>query len=220
VAPPVVLATLVFLLHARLLNLLALGEEDAQSLGVAVHRTRLVLLVAAALATGASVAISGLVGFVGLVVPHLVRLLVGTSDQRVLLPLVALSGALFLLTADTIARVVLQPAELRVGAGELVGLVGPNGSGKTTLLRSVAALIPAEGNVWLTGMELDQLSPKISYTARGASGAVDHHRSHAARVRSPTRLRNARWARTSGRRGRLCAGGARLRWSWQRPARQ
>ena len=122
VAPPVVLATLVFMLHARSLNLLALGEEDAQSLGVAVHRTRLVLLIAAALATGASVAISGLVGFVGLVVPHLVRLLVGTSDHRVLLPLVALGGALFLLTADTIARVVLQPAEVRVGV--ITALVG------------------------------------------------------------------------------------------------
>ncbi len=121
VAPAVVLATVVFLLHARSLNLLALGEEDAQSLGVLVHRTRLVLLVAAALATGASVAISGLVGFVGLVVPHFVRLLVGTSDHRVLLPLVALGGAVFLLTADTIARVVVQTGGAACGRYHGVG---------------------------------------------------------------------------------------------------
>ena len=89
---------------------------------MAVWRTRLVLLTAASLATGAAVAVSGLVGFVGLVVPHMVRLLVGTSDNRLVLPLAALGGASFLLLADTIARTVVQPAELRVGV--VTALVG------------------------------------------------------------------------------------------------
>ena len=81
--------------HARALNLLALGEEEAQSLGLPVQRTRGVLLVAGALVTGAAVAVSGLVGFVGLLVPHLVRLMLGGSDHRLVLPLCALGGALF-----------------------------------------------------------------------------------------------------------------------------
>jgi iron complex transport system permease protein len=119
---PITLASLVFLAHARALNLLALGEEDAQSLGLAVQRTRLVLLVVASLATGAAVAVSGLVGFVGLVVPHVVRLLLGSSDHRLVLPLAALGGAAFLVAADTIARVALQPLELRVGI--ITSLVG------------------------------------------------------------------------------------------------
>jgi iron complex transport system permease protein len=122
VAPCVALAVIVLLAQARALNLLALGEEDAQSLGLDVLRTRVALLVTAALATGAAVAVSGLVGFVGLVVPHLVRLLLGSSDHRLLLPLVALGGAAFLVAADTIARVALQPTELRVGI--VTALVG------------------------------------------------------------------------------------------------
>jgi iron complex transport system permease protein len=122
VAPAVVCAAVVFMAHGRALNLLALGEEDAQSLGVAVHRTRLVLLVTASLATGAAVAVSGLIGFVGLVVPHAIRRLIGSSDHRLLVPIVALGGAVFLLAADTVARVVLQPEELRVGV--ITALVG------------------------------------------------------------------------------------------------
>jgi iron complex transport system permease protein len=122
IVPPLVIGTLVFVAHARTLNLLALGEEEAHGLGVAVHRTRLVLLASASLVTGVAVAVSGLIGFVGLVVPHMVRLILGASDHRLLLPLVALGGALFLLAADTVARVVVQPAELRVGV--ITALVG------------------------------------------------------------------------------------------------
>ncbi len=114
-APTLVLGGGVLLSYSRALNLLALGEEEAHSLGLAVQRTRAVLLTASALVTGAAVAVSGLVGFVGLVVPHVVRLLIGASDYRLVLPLSALGGALFLLAADTAARMVLQPAELRVG---------------------------------------------------------------------------------------------------------
>jgi len=115
IAPAVLVGGLIIYAHARPLNLLSLGEEEAQSLGIAVHRTRGVLLVAGSLVTGAAVAISGLIGFVGLIIPHLVRLLAGPSDYRFLLPLSALGGAIFLLLADTVARVVIQPVELRVG---------------------------------------------------------------------------------------------------------
>jgi iron complex transport system permease protein len=122
VGPLVGISALVFFAHGRALNLLVLGEEEAQSLGLRVQRTRGVLLVAAALTTGAAVAVSGLVGFVGLVVPHVVRLLVRSADHRLVLPLAALGGALFLLAADTLARVVIQPTELRVGV--VTSLIG------------------------------------------------------------------------------------------------
>jgi iron complex transport system permease protein len=122
IGPPIAFGAAVILAHGRPLNLLTLGEEEAQSLGLAVQRTRGVLLLTAALITAMAVSVSGLIGFVGLVVPHLVRLLLGSSDHRVLLPLTALGGACFLLAADTVARVVLQPAELRVGV--VTALVG------------------------------------------------------------------------------------------------
>jgi iron complex transport system permease protein len=112
---PVALGAGVILSHARALNLLALGEEEAQSLGLNVQRTRATLLVVGAFVTGVAVAVSGLVGFVGLLVPHVVRLMLGTSDHRLVLPLCALGGALFMLAADTLARTIIQPAELRVG---------------------------------------------------------------------------------------------------------
>jgi iron complex transport system permease protein len=111
---PLALGMVVMLAHARALNVLLLGEEDAQSVGLPVRRVRTVLLATSALMTGVAVSISGLVGFVGLVVPHLVRLLVG-PDHRFLLPLSGLGGALFLVLADTLARLIVQPAEIRVG---------------------------------------------------------------------------------------------------------
>ena len=100
--------------HAQDLNLLALGEESALELGVEVERTRRSVFVAASLLVGAAVAVSGMIGFVGLIVPHGVRLLIG-ADNRLLLPVAAGAGATFLVLADTLARVVVQPAELPVG---------------------------------------------------------------------------------------------------------
>lgn len=112
--PPIVVGTLVVLAFARDLNLLLLGEEGARALGVRVERVRLTLLAAAALIAAAAVAISGTIAFVGLMVPHLTRLLVG-PDHRVLLPACALGGAIFLVLADAVARLLIPPAELRVG---------------------------------------------------------------------------------------------------------
>jgi iron complex transport system permease protein len=103
---------LVLLAYSRDLNVLLLGEEDAHSLGVDVERTKRVLLAVAAIVTAAAVAVSGVIGFVGLIVPHVMRLLVG-PDHRILLPTSALAGASFLVVTDTIAR--SGPAEIPVG---------------------------------------------------------------------------------------------------------
>jgi iron complex transport system permease protein len=109
VLPPVFL---VLVVYTSDLNVLLLGEEDAHSLGIEVERTKRILLALASLVTAAAVAVSGVIGFVGLVVPHMMRLVVG-PDHRVLLPASALGGAAFLVATDTVAR--SGPAELPVG---------------------------------------------------------------------------------------------------------
>jgi iron complex transport system permease protein len=114
VAIPVPVTVGLLMVFTRDINLLLLGEDTAQGLGVNVPRTRFLLLALAALATGAAVSIAGPIGFVGLVVPHMLRLVVG-PDYRLLLPASALGGAAFLVITDTIARLVMQPAELQVG---------------------------------------------------------------------------------------------------------
>ncbi len=110
----VLVAFAIIYYHSRPLNLLALGDEPAHHLGVEVGRVRNRMLVAASLMTAAVVSITGVVGFVGLIVPHGVRLLFG-SDHRLLFPLAALTGASFMVLADTVARVAMAPAELPVG---------------------------------------------------------------------------------------------------------
>ena len=121
-AAPLVLAGLaVAVMLSRDLNLLMVGEEEARALGVRVGLTRTVLLLAASLVTGTAVAFSGTIAFVGLIVPHALRLITG-ADHRVLIPLSALGGAAFLLAADTVARLAVAPAEVRVGI--ITALVG------------------------------------------------------------------------------------------------
>jgi iron complex transport system permease protein len=100
--------------QARVLNLLALGEESARTLGVDTERAKRVIFIVAALVTGAVVSISGMIGFIGMVVPHAVRLVIG-ADHRLLLPASALVGGMFLMGADTLARTLLAPAEIPVG---------------------------------------------------------------------------------------------------------
>ena len=106
---------------ARSLNLLVLGDEAAAQLGVAVEAHRRWLLLATSLMVGAAVAVSGLIGFVGLIVPHSLRLVIG-SDHRLLIPASALTGAGFLVLCDTAARTILDGRELPVGA--VTALVG------------------------------------------------------------------------------------------------
>ena len=100
--------------YGRILNLLQLDESHALQLGVNVERTKVVLILAATLSTAAAVSFSGLIGFVGLVAPHSVRLLWG-SDHRFLLPMSAIVGAAFLVLADLVARTITSPGELPVG---------------------------------------------------------------------------------------------------------
>ena len=110
----ILIAGIPIMLTGRLLDAFAFGDVSAASLGVNVSATRWGLLVASALLTGAMVSVSGAIGFVGLILPHAVRLVVG-AGHRVLLPLAALSGAIFLVWADTAARTVFDPRELPVG---------------------------------------------------------------------------------------------------------
>lgn len=107
--------------QARALNLLTVGEDSARSLGVDVERVKRELLVTTALLTGTVVSVSGLIGFVGMAVPHAVRLVCG-ADNRLLLPACAFAGGIFLVIADTVARTALAPAELPVGV--MTALVG------------------------------------------------------------------------------------------------
>ncbi len=119
--PLIVLAVIGLLFMARPLNALLLGEQEAFHLGFAVERIKRRMVLLVALATGAAVAVSGMIGFVGLVVPHLVRLLLG-ADHRLVLPASAVAGGTLLLLADLGARHVVLPAELPIGI--LTSLIG------------------------------------------------------------------------------------------------
>jgi len=112
--PLVFIGTLAMHFYVRDLNIFSLGEETAQHLGVDVERVKKMLLVFGSLTTAASVSISGLIGFVGLMIPHMTRILVG-PDHRILLPASTIAGATFLVICDAIARVILSPIELPVG---------------------------------------------------------------------------------------------------------
>ncbi len=104
----------VVLVYARELNVLLLGDEQASQLGVHVERVKMVLLAAAAGLAAAAVSVSGIIGFVGLLAPHMVRLVVG-PDYRILTPMAALAGALLLVMADMVARTAMAPAEMPIG---------------------------------------------------------------------------------------------------------
>jgi iron complex transport system permease protein len=110
-----VLAAAVLLPAAARLNLFAVGEDNAAALGVDTERTKRVVFLAASMLTGAAVAFAGIIGFVGLLVPHAVRAVAG-NDQRVLLPASALVGAALLAAADALSRAALAPSELPIGA--------------------------------------------------------------------------------------------------------
>jgi iron complex transport system permease protein len=112
--PSVAVAVATLWAVRRLLDVIEVGDVEAQSLGLNVARLRLIVVVAASLATAAAVAVAGLIGFVGLIIPHTVRLMVGGSYRSVL-PLSVLFGASFLILVDTLARTVVAPAEIPIG---------------------------------------------------------------------------------------------------------
>lgn len=110
----------ILLWQTQSLNLLTLGEESARSLGVEVETVKKTVFFTSALLTGAVVSVSGMIGFVGMVIPHAVRMVIG-ADHRLLLPASALVGGTFLVAADTVARTVLAPAEIPVGIVTALG---------------------------------------------------------------------------------------------------
>jgi iron complex transport system permease protein len=114
VLPYFAVSSIILLAHRRVLDVLAVGEEEASTLGIPVARTRLIIVAAASLATAAAVAVSGLIGFVGIIVPHAVRMVAGVS-YRVVLPLSILFGAAFLVLADLVGRTITAPAEVPIG---------------------------------------------------------------------------------------------------------
>lgn len=113
-APYLAFSLVVLMLYGRTLNLFELGERSAAHLGVRVERTKWVVLSVSTLMTAAAVSVTGVIGFVGLIVPHLVRLVVG-PDYRLIIPLSAIAGAIYLVWADTLARTLLSPAEIPLG---------------------------------------------------------------------------------------------------------
>ena len=118
----VIFGTVIFL-HARELNAFAVGEDNARHVGVNVRRTKLVILIAVSVLIGVCVSVGGTIAFVGLVTPHMIRMLVGPNHRR-LLPASAFGGAVFLLLADLVARVAFNPLELPIGVvTSLVGAV-------------------------------------------------------------------------------------------------
>ena len=182
-----VLGALFFWTQYRTLNLMLLGDEAAVTLGTDLHRWRIVYLLAASLLVGFAVYTAGIIGFVGLVIPHMVRILFGT-DHKKLIPISALLGAIFLLWSDVLCRVVLPGKEIpigvltalvgapvfQVGQRELVGIIGPNGSGKSTLLKCIYRVLkPTGGAVLLDGRDLDQYSYRES--ARRIAVVAQHN---------------------------------------------
>jgi iron complex transport system permease protein len=114
VLPYIAVGTAVIIIFARLLNVMQLDEEQAQQLGVNVEKYKLILLAAATLITAASVSFVGTIGFVGIIIPHAVRMIWG-ADHRFLLPLSVLTGAIFMILTDLVARTVLAPTEIPIG---------------------------------------------------------------------------------------------------------
>ena len=114
ILPYLAISTLVILMHRRLLDVLTLGDEETDALGIRAGHIRLIVVIAASLGTAAAVSVSGLIAFVGIIVPHTVRLLFGSS-YRIVLPLSVVCGAGFLVLADLVARTALAPAEIPIG---------------------------------------------------------------------------------------------------------
>lgn len=113
-AGPILLGSILIYVFSQDLNIMLLGEETAENTGVEVERVKVIILVLSALVTAFAVSVSGIIGFIGLIVPHIVRILIG-PDHRVLLPVSGILGGSFLMLADTAARTLIAPTEIPVG---------------------------------------------------------------------------------------------------------
>ena len=114
VLPYIVVSAITLLLYRRVIDVLRVGDDEARALGVNVNQVRIIVVLAATLGTSAAVAVSGLIGFVGIIVPHAVRLLMGSSN-RIVLPLSMFAGAAFLIAADIPGRILTSPSETPIG---------------------------------------------------------------------------------------------------------
>jgi len=114
VIPYVLVSSIILLMYRRVIDVLRVGDDEARALGVNVNRVRVVVVLAATLGTSAAVAVSGLIGFVGIIVPHAIRLLMGSSN-RVVLPLSMFAGSAFLIAADIPGRLLTSPSETPIG---------------------------------------------------------------------------------------------------------
>ncbi|MCP8318569.1 MAG: iron chelate uptake ABC transporter family permease subunit, partial [Candidatus Methylarchaceae archaeon HK01B] len=112
--PFIIIGLIVIVIFSRQLNIMLLGEDEAQQLGVDIEKLKKIMLVVASLITAVAVSISGIIGFIGLIIPHIARILVG-PDHRILVPSSALAGAIILVLCDTAARTIMDPIELPVG---------------------------------------------------------------------------------------------------------
>jgi iron complex transport system permease protein len=120
-AIPIITCTIILIIFARDLNVLMLGEEEAQAVGLNSSTTRKILLFLTSITTAAAICVSGSISFVGLIVPHIMRLIVG-PDHRTLIQVSAIAGALFVVTCDLISRIILAPRE--IGVGIVTSLIG------------------------------------------------------------------------------------------------
>lgn len=111
---PILVGSIILICYSTELNLLSLGDDQATNLGVNVERTRIIVLLAAALTVAGAVSVSGIIGFVGLIVPHIFRMLLG-PDHRLLIPMSIVGGAIFMIVMDTLSRLIVAPSELPVG---------------------------------------------------------------------------------------------------------
>ncbi|AKL94467.1 ABC-type Fe3+-siderophore transport system, permease component [Clostridium aceticum] len=111
---PIIIGSIILYVFAKDLNLLLLGEETAENMGVEVEKTKKILLITSAFITAFAVSVSGIIGFVGLIIPHMTRMMV-SSDNRILMPASGLVGGIFLIVVDTFARTIIAPTEVPVG---------------------------------------------------------------------------------------------------------
>lgn len=114
IIPVVIIGSIILWMYSKELNIMLLGDDDAGSLGIHVHRTKKIILSVSSLMVAVVVSASGIIGFVGLIIPHIVRIISG-PDHRRLMPLSMIIGAIFMVICDTIARTIISPAELSVG---------------------------------------------------------------------------------------------------------
>ena len=197
ILPVILIGTLIFWSQFRNLNLMLLGDEVSITLGTDLHKARMIYMILSSLMVGFAVYCAGMIGFVGLIIPHVIRMVFGT-DHRRMIPFSGLLGAIFLIWADVICRIILirrgqgmkveaeqvevsygarkilKEVSINAGEREFVGIIGPNGSGKSTLLKCMYRILkPEKGCIYLDGREMQSMSVRES--ARKMAVVAQHN---------------------------------------------